>query len=135
MRILFVCKYNRFRSRIAETYLKKINKKIKVSSAGLIKGFLPLDKNQIKTAKKFGLDIKGNPKTISMNLLKEQDKIIVIANDIPKTIFDYKWYKNKITIWGIRDVLRGDDMKGNERIVKSIIKRTNNLNKKLTKLK
>ena len=44
--ILFVCKYNRFRSRVAEAYFKKINKNknISVKSAGIIKGNLPLDK-------------------------------------------------------------------------------------------
>ena len=36
MKILFICKYNRFRSRVAAAYFKKINKnsKIKVESAG-----------------------------------------------------------------------------------------------------
>lgn len=40
MKILFICKYNAFRSRIAEEYFKKINKnsKIQVISRGFIMG-------------------------------------------------------------------------------------------------
>ncbi len=51
--ILFVCRYNRFRSRVAEAYFKKINKNFKVKSAGLFKG-RPLSPKTIKEAKKFG---------------------------------------------------------------------------------
>ena len=38
--ILFVCKYNRFRSKIAEAYFNKINKNklVSVKSAGIIRG-------------------------------------------------------------------------------------------------
>ena len=58
--ILFVCRYNRFRSRIAEAYFNKINKNknVKAKSAGLIKGS-PLNPRTVKVAKKFGLDIRG----------------------------------------------------------------------------
>ena len=54
MNILFVCRYNRFRSRTAEAYFKKINKnkKIKVKSAGIFKGNYPLSPIQVKTGKK-----------------------------------------------------------------------------------
>ena len=135
MKILFICKYNRFRSRVAEAYFKKRNKNknIKATSAGLVKGFLPLDNNQVKIAKRFGVNILGKPKTFSMDMLKEQDKIIVIVDDIPKTIFNYKWYKDKVTFWKIKDVLEGTDNKGNERIIKSIFKKVDALIKKLEK--
>jgi len=42
MKILFVCKYNRFRSQFAEKYFRRINKNLKVSSAGIIKVDKPL---------------------------------------------------------------------------------------------
>ena len=135
MKILFVCKYNRFRSKIAEAYFKKINKNVKIASAGLIKGFLPLDKDQVKTARRFNINIIGKPKTLSMDLLKKQDKIIIIADDIPRSIFNYKWYRDKIVIWKIRDVDRGSDIKGNVFIIKSIIKKVDNLLVKLEKEK
>jgi len=38
MKILFVCKHNRFRSKVAEAFFNKLkkNKKIKAESAGLV---------------------------------------------------------------------------------------------------
>jgi len=49
-KILFVCKYNRFRSKTAEAFfnLLKHNKKIKAKSTGLIKGDYPLDPYQVR---------------------------------------------------------------------------------------
>ncbi len=137
MKILFICKYNRFRSRVAEAYFKKMNKNknIKATSGGLIKGFLPLDKYQVKMAKRFNINILGKPRTLSMDMLKEQDRIIVIADDVPKTIFNYKWYKDKVSFWKIKDVLEGTDNKGNERIIKSIIEKVDALIKKLDEKK
>ena len=46
MNIIFVCKYNRFRSRVAEAYFNKINrnKNIHAYSRGVIRGDYPLDK-------------------------------------------------------------------------------------------
>jgi len=66
MNILFVCKWNRFRSKLAEAYFKKVNKnkKIKVKSAGLIKGW-PLSKNQIRLAEKFDIKIGEENKMTS----------------------------------------------------------------------
>ena len=46
-KILFICRHNRFRSKIAEGYFNKINKNVKVKSAGIFIGN-PLDKTQTK---------------------------------------------------------------------------------------
>ncbi len=133
MKLLFICKHNRFRSRVALAYFNKINKnkKIKAESSGILEGFLPLDKNQVRIAKEFGLNILGKPRATSMELLKKQDLVIVIANDIPRAIFSYKWYKDKIQIWKIKDVAEGSDTKGNRRIIQSVIKKVDILNKQL----
>ena len=135
--ILFVCKYNRFRSRIAEAYFNKINKNknYKAESAGVIEGFMPLDKNQVRIAKEFGLSISGKPRAMSMDLLKRQNMIIVVANDVPKSLFSYKWYKNKVIKWGVRDVKEGADTKGARTSTKKIIKKVNSLVKQLEKKK
>ncbi|MBI2042870.1 hypothetical protein HYT25_00590 [Candidatus Pacearchaeota archaeon] len=135
-KILFVCKYNRFRSRVAETYFKKINrnKGIKVQSAGLIKGYLPLDKSQIAAAGEYGIKLSGKPRTMSMDFLDKQDKIIVVANDIPKIVFNYPSYKKKVVIWKIPDNL-GSSVEKDKKIVRSIMKKVSQLNKKLEKEK
>jgi len=88
--ILFVCRYNRFRSRVAEVYFKKINKNknISVKSAGLIQG-RPLDKTQVTMAssKKFGIDIRGKPQGLSSKLMIWQNTTIIVADDVPPQVF------------------------------------------------
>lgn len=89
MKILFVCKYNRFRSRVAEAYFKKVNKNknIMAESAGIIEGSYPLASEQVKIAKKFGIDIEGRPRALSSKLLREQDLVVIVADDVPESIF------------------------------------------------
>ena len=133
IRILFVCKYNRFRSRIAEAYFKKINKNKKyiAESAGVIQGFLPLDKNEVKAAKDFGISILGKPRAMTMDLLKKQDIIVVVANDVPKEIFSYKWYKDKVRIMKIKDVKDNDKLENIRKVIKTIIKNLDKFTKQL----
>ena len=70
--ILFVCKYNRFRSRVAEAYFKKINKKnISAFSAGVFRGDYPLDKQELEVCKKLGINIEGKPKNIELSVFQE----------------------------------------------------------------
>jgi len=131
MKILFVCKYNRFRSRIAESYFNKLNKnkKIKAVSAGLIKG-KPTPLKTIKTAKSFGINIRGKTKPLEEGLLESKDLkyIIITADDVPKDIF--KRFNKKIILWKIKDASakRQEDVKNR---IKEIIKRINQLNKNL----
>ncbi len=102
MKILFICKYNRFRSRVAEAYFKKINKNknITSASAGLIIGS-PVNDFQKNTVRRFGLDISRRPKPLSSKLLKEQNLIIIVANDVPKETFNK--FKAKTIAWKIPD--------------------------------
>ena len=55
-KILFICRHNMFRSRVAEEYMKKISD-FNISSAGLIKCDFPSPINQFNAAKEFNLDI------------------------------------------------------------------------------
>jgi len=103
--ILFVCKFNRFRSKVAETYFNKINKdkNFKARSAGLIRGS-PLDKRQVKLAKKFGIKIKGNPKGLSTKLFFWNDITIIVADNVPLEIFEgNKRYGKELIVWKIED--------------------------------
>ncbi len=119
MNILFVCKYNRFRSRIAEAYFNKINKNkgIHAQSAGLFQGSYPLDPVEVKVAKKFGILLKGKPRAISTKLLKWQNLILIVADDVPVSIFISKHHKNKVVRWKI-----SDENLGNENRIGKIIK-------------
>ena len=129
MKILFICKYNRFRSQIAETYFRKINrdKTIKSYSAGIIIG-TPIAKNVKDIGKKFGLKINGKPKSIREKLLKEIDLLIIVANNVPEQLFETK--TRKLIKWNIPDTSQGD-LCDIERISKMIMKKVDELNKQL----
>jgi len=137
MKILFVCKYNRFRSLVAEAYFKKINKnkKIKVSSTGIIKGN-PVGKLSAQASKELGININKKPKGISSKLLSKQELIIIVANDVPKKIFKFanKGYITKTIVWKIAEVKGKDRTNINKKkIIREIMKRVDNLNRRLQK--
>jgi protein-tyrosine-phosphatase len=137
MKLLFICKYNAFRSRVAEEYFKKINKnkKIQVISRGLIYGGDADIEQQEMVKELLGIGIaKRNPLQLTLDDLKTSDIIIVVANDIPKKIFDYKSYKfiKKIHFWKIKDE-QYRDKKNIKRIIFNIKRRVDKLNRKLSK--
>ena len=129
MKILMICKYNRFRSRIAEAYFNKVNKNpnIKAESAGIIQGWFPLDITQVEVAKEFDLDIVGKPRALSTELLRQQNKIIIAADNVPTSIFEKVMIAddtpisfsegNNLIIWKIQD-----EEKGNKESIRKIIK-------------
>jgi len=125
-RILFVCKYNRFRSQVAESYYRKIGGK-NGKSAGIFLGRYPLDKQQRELAKQQGIIINKKPETISTALLRETDTIIIVANDVPKEIFKYGVkYLQKIIVWKIPDEMNNSE-KNILKIIKAIKKKVEGL--------
>lgn len=133
MKILFLCKYNAFRSRVAESYFNRINKNKRNNaiSRGFIMGGAS-DDVQRGVAKEFGLDIKGTPKPVTLKELKDADRIIVVANDIPKIMFDYQLVdlRKKLEFWKIKDEQR-KNQRNVEKIVKAIIKKVEKLVKEI----
>lgn len=118
MNILFVCKHNAFRSKIAESFFNKLNKNrnIKVKSAGIMRG-MRISKYIIETAKNFGIKIKGKPRGISSELLKWQDMIVIVADDVPPEIFYYRMkYGKKLIVWKIPDT-ESDNVEEIKRII------------------
>lgn len=136
MNILFVCKYNRFRSRVAQAYFNDINKdkSIKTDGAGIFGGWYPLDPIQVKAAKKYGIEIDGKPQSLSYQKIKWADLVIIIANDVPKRIFKGRFLKKtKIIKFYIPDARSKNKLQTSEKSIKLIIKKVNKLNKKLNK--
>lgn len=127
--ILFICKFNRFRSRVAEAYLKKINPTARVKSAGIIKGNL-LNQNQVNIASEFGIDIKGKPKGLTSKLLKWQNILIIVADDVPKEIFNNERYGKNTFLWNIPDT-SSDNNEEIRKIVKAIMVEVDKLNEEL----
>jgi len=94
-----------FRSKVAEALFNKYNrnKKIKTKSAGAEKKISPVPLTVNIMIKLRGAKIKDmRPKKFNEKILKEADKIIIVADDIPESIF--KKYKKKITNWKIPDI-------------------------------
>lgn len=101
MNILVVCKYNRFRSKIAEAFFKKY-KNCNVQSAGIIKG-PPISEKLHQQAAHFGIKLKKTIKAIEWSFLLWQDVIIIVANDVPKEIFDGISFVKDLRVWGVPD--------------------------------
>jgi len=101
--ILFVCKFNRFRSVFAEAYFNKRNtdKSVAARSAGVIRGN-PIDAGILALARARGLTLKKEPEGISMEALKWQTMIVIVADDVPESIFS-RIRSDRIVTWGIRD--------------------------------
>ncbi len=129
--ILFLCKYNRFRSKYAEAYFRKFYKDIKVRSAGIIRGGYPLDSDQVSIAKERGVSLKGRPRGISTNLLKWQDILIIVADDVPSELFNNEEYGKKLIVWNIPDV----KSKKKEEIKRIMINIEENVNVLIRELK
>ena len=128
--LLFICKYNRFRSRVAEAYFKKINKnpKIKAKSAGVFVGSYPLSQTQVRVAKSFGININGKPEPITTQKLIWQDILVVVADNIPRSLFDFnvKRYHKKNVFLNVKDTTSGNDVKQDMRVIKEIISKIDN---------
>jgi protein-tyrosine-phosphatase len=130
MNVLFVCKYNVFRSQVAEAYLRKINKKVNVESAGVVKE-TRIFRNVIRVSRSLGLNLRGEPRGLNAKLVKWADIIVIVADDVPKDIFTRK----KVLVWKIEDVDEKDKNMVRERtkIIKKIMKKVDKLNKQLEK--
>jgi protein-tyrosine-phosphatase len=133
--ILFICKNNRFRSKIAEAYFNKINKnkQIKISSSGLFEGF-PIDRRVKNIAKTLEIFMKGKPRPTSIKMLIKQDLVILIANDVPANLFK-KEYVKKMIVWKTKDLevngVKKMDKEGVIKIIRDVIKNVDKLNKDL----
>ena len=131
MKIAFVCKYNRFRSQIAETYFDQLNKNksIKLYSAGVIKGW-PIAKTTKKVAKELGINLKGKTKTLNEDLLVSLDLIIVVADNVPGNLF--KGRVKKVIVWKIKDANQSNE-KEIAKVIKQIKPKVEKLVKQLNK--
>ena len=135
MRVLFVCKHNKFRSKVAEAYFKQINKNknIIASSAGIIRGNLSsAERKALLVIKEFNINLKEKSQGLSIDLLRKQNLIIIVADDVPKIIFNKKEYINfkttKIIVWKIPDNPGATSIVKLRKIVPAIMKKVDELN-------
>jgi protein-tyrosine-phosphatase len=131
MKILFICKYNRFRSKVAEAYLKKINKNANVISRGIIEGEMNRNKKEIIIPEQFGLQINSPPVGIEFADLKWADYVIVVASNVPKRLFESRRIKNKVIQWDIPDVYPDSSDMFIKKVILQIMKKVDKLNEEL----
>lgn len=128
MKILFICKFNRFRSKIAESIFNNLNKNKnnKAISAGVIRGN-PIDKTQSTIAKNLGFPLSSKPKGLTSKMLAESDYHIIVADDVPRNLLkDSIKYKKKLLVWKIPDS-KTDSKKEIEKIILEIEKKVRGL--------
>lgn len=132
MNILFVCKHNIFRSRVAEEYMKKISKH-NISSGGVIRFDGQMPKVQQEVCKEFGLILPNQSKTLNVDNLRNQDLIIIVADDVPQEIFEHPEYNLKeIRRWDIKDIPSNSQDKESIRyIVGEVVRRVKELNNEI----
>jgi protein-tyrosine-phosphatase len=133
-KILFVCRYNRFRSVLAEAFFNKYNKNksIVAKSAAPIKG-MPLSDNVKKLAKEFKIKIKNKPHGLTSKLMKWQNITVIVADNVPKALFNKnKIYGKKVIHWHIPDV-NGEGIEKMRKIARIIKKKVIKLIKDLEK--
>lgn len=123
--ILYVCKHNVFRSRIAEEYAKQ--RGLDADSAGLIPCGTILPEElpvQARVAKEFGIDLYFKPKPVTLEMLTKVSKLVIVAKDVPKEIFNNPAYQldGKIEHWMLPDVRSGSLEEDSRRIIEQIIK-------------
>ena len=118
--ILFVCKHNVFRSKVAEDFFNRLNKnkKYKAESAGIIKW----DKKDLvgddkayqaekKIVRKFGIKIRGSSRGLSSSLLKKINILVIVADDVSPSIFKDKSFNGKVILRKTPDVKPRDTNK------------------------
>jgi protein-tyrosine-phosphatase len=129
MKILFVCKYNRFRSKVAEAYLKSKlkNKDFEIISAGLIPSTNGMEKRELKVVNKFGIDVRAKPRGINTRKVFWADLIIIVADNIPKKLFKFHNHNIKVLKWRIKDFNPGDSEEKIADTIKQIIKKVDRL--------
>jgi protein-tyrosine-phosphatase len=135
MNILFVCRHNIFRSRIAEEHMKKIsNGKHNISSAGLIRFHGEMEPLQKKVCEERGFILPNQSKSLSVEGLRNQDLVVIVANDVPPKLLEHKGYHTigKVRRWNISDVETNDYTREEvENIIQSIVDKVEKLNNEL----
>ena len=103
-KILFVCKYNRFRSVVAEALFRKYNKnkKIRIKSAATNPDYIPTAKIVVKILReKNAKRIKRKPEKLKTKDISRADLIVIVADNVH--LRKYRIKNKKVITWKISD--------------------------------
>ena len=135
MNILFICRHNRFRSKVAEAFFNKYNKDRgnKVRSAGVMVDLLYeySSSNIVKALEEKNAKVESEKsRQVDEYLLKWADKVIIVADNVNKNVFEGK----DVEKWEVEDCSQ-EDMNGIRLRVDIIEKKVKGLIKKLSRYK
>ena len=136
MKILFICRYNNFRSKVAKLFFDKLNKNptVETKASGLIKAVHYSREQQQEALNKFGIRLEGVSELLDEDLYHWPDKIILVGDDIPATFFkELKAEGTEIIVWKLKDILPNDlDYKEKtQKLTESILKEVKKVEKEL----
>ena len=116
---------------MAEAYFNKINrdKEIIAESAGIDGSYRDLDFFEVSVAAEMGIILKGVPREVNEAMLEGSDRIIVVADDVQKSLFNKKYWE-RMEFWGVSD-LYIDDRTQCKRIISEIMGKVDELAKEL----
>ncbi len=110
MKILFVCKHNRFRSKVAEAIFNKLNKnkEIKAESAGILTDDLRpyVAEIVIEVMRQKSYRIYGKPRQLTKNMVNDFDMVVIVADNVNKEFFND--FFEDIVQWQISDCNAGE---------------------------
>lgn len=102
MKILFLCKWNIYRSQIAEAFFNEYSKKHKAISARFIKPDRDNHKLVIRAMKEKGIDLSNShSKALTKEMIDSADRIILMSQDLLP--FAGNFQREKVEIWNIPD--------------------------------
>lgn len=128
MRILFICKHNRFRSKVSEAIFNYYNEnsEIKAESAGMVERGHPVSEIVQKAMAERGFKIRNKtPRQVNDKIISRSDLIIIAADDVNRKFFE-KHGKNVI-VWKIPDVFFEEDYDGISKRIDMIERRIKEL--------
>src|SRR3990172_5316899 len=129
MNILFVCKHNRFRSKVAEALFRHCYKgdSVRVKSAGVIIDMMHpyVSRGAYSVLRERGISLRDDGAVaLDSFLFKWADKIIIVADNVSPDMFRNKeLLENKsVKIWPVQDVSE-TDIEGIRRKINEIEKK------------
>lgn len=128
MKILFICKHNKFRSKVGEAIFNRLNKNknITAESAGIIGSENSTPESVINILKKRGYNIKRKTaRRIDSITINDYDLLIITADNVDPLFFKGS-FNGKIIWWKISDCADTD--------LEGIRKRVNEIEEKVKEL-
>ena len=110
MKILFICKHNKFRSKVGEAIFNKLNKnpKIAAESAGIIGSEHLTPLSVVNALAKKGYQVsRMDARRVDSVSIKNYNTLIIVADNVDPAFFKDS-FKGKIIWWKITDCIDTD---------------------------